>query len=179
MNSSTSEYILQIPLNDDPIITFSQPVTSGVFSFRSQMNNIGGSGRMYFNFGSTGDPSNWSHVIQVVLNNAAGINVTAGNSATSMNINIYGVTGYFDYRMEFSPNEQKNYINDVLVYTSNISIAQVRGINPYAYFNDQYIDNIKLTSNGSDILNIDMDQYAQYVGPVSYTHLTLPTKRIV
>lgn len=157
MNSSTSEYILQIQQNDDPIITLSQPITSGVFSFRSQINNI--SDKMYFNFGSTGDTSNWSHVVQVYLHNADGINVT-----TNYNIYIYGVTGYFDYRLEFSPNEQKSYINDVLVHTSNISIAQVRGINPYATATDQYIDNIKLTSNGSDILNIDMDQYAQYVG---------------
>ena len=162
-STDSNSKMLEMPVGGpDPIFTMSRAVDAGTLSFRGA---IPKNGVYYFSLGKDAD-SNYGHQINVILYNRRGDNFTNNTYVT-----INRVPTSFTYKMEFTATEQLHYINDILVYTSTISIEPVNGSNHYpgGYDYTMYIDNlafldsagVTLLPGGVDMLN--MEPYTNYL----------------
>ena len=152
-----NNYFMQMYSHEDGIIILDNNYTSGEFSFRgynASSQNIG----TYFNFSSIGVVSNWNYQINVNLYHDIG-----DNSLNGVVLNLYGVQNIFKYKMNFSPNIQKHYINNNKVFETYISSFNVKGINTYCRPGwTSYYDNIRFINNGIEKIYIDMGKYYNY-----------------
>jgi hypothetical protein len=156
-STDSNSKMLEMPVGGpDPIFTMSRAVDAGTLSFRGVIPKEGG---YYFSLGKDAD-INYDHQIDVILYNRRGDNFTNNTYVT-----INRVPTSFTYKMEFTATEQLHYINDILVYTSTISIEPVNGSNHYpgGYDYTMYIDNlafldsagVTLLPGGVDMLNME------------------------
>ena len=161
-------YTMNMANQDDGIIVFDNTYTTGSFSFKGY--NSDDSFGTYYNLGSTGNPSNWGWQIDVFILFELGTNMQTGQY-----IYLYGITGEFIYKVELSENKQEHYINNELVYTTELSTLNVKGINLYAAENFvPYYDDIKFNDGNEDIVHIDMANYSEYLNKAVSTIPNFP-----
>jgi surface protein len=152
-----NNYFMKMYSHEDGIIILDNSYTSGEFSFRgynASSQNIG----TYFNFDSTGVVSNWTYQLDVYLHHDIGVNNYSGRV-----LHLYGVQNIFKYKMNFSLNIQKHYINNNKVFETSISPFSVKGIDTYCPLRwTSYYDNIRFINNGIEKIYIDMGKYYNY-----------------
>ena len=129
-------------------------------------------GTIYFNIGSTGDTTNWGHLIQVYLYTKTGVSNVNGHFLFLYNIAF----GLNEYQIEWNGNVQNHYINretnpDPILVTTLDFTNNVGGLNLYwddwdvitkndYYFSNFYIKDI-VTGNEH---TIDFKDYPTSLG---------------
>ena len=86
------------------------------------------------------------------------------------------------HRRLFEEEQKVLHIPDIRIFGNDWDILQrfleTKGNPPYSLGGNLNLVGLKIESLGN-LVSVEHDLYAYDIPPVSYTHLTLPTKRIV
>lgn len=173
-----NQYYLKMLKGNDGIVVFDNVLTEGYFSFDGYLDEKNKT--TFFNFGRTGDTTNWEWSFQVFLNFGSAPegqeliieSFKRPNTNGAYTYTFYNIKGFFNYKVKyFNDGSELHYINNILYAKTFYGISgQAKGLNLYSLEvepNDKtysYYNNIILLDDNKELLNVNMERdYGNYL----------------